>query len=105
MDRSLGLLSEREKWNVHGTAKLLYDQDLSGMEVVVYLEQECDELMVSTPRAQRNPYSGTLFTCVYYYYILNKENCHMGEWHKAYATVMLVLLSIDKRKPLTLPPL
>ena len=58
-----GMLSEREKQNVRETAKLSCDQDLSRMEVVVRSEQECEELMVSMPRAQRNPYiSGVLKT-------------------------------------------
>ena len=57
-DRSLGLLSECEKRNVCGRVKKSCDQDLSGMEVVICSEQECDELMVSVPRAQRNPYIG-----------------------------------------------
>ena len=62
-DRSSGLLSEHKKQNVCGTAKLSCDWDLSGMEVVVHSEQECEELMVSKPRAQRNPYiSGVLKT-------------------------------------------
>ena len=57
VDRSSGMSSEHEKQNVRGRAEQSCDRDSSGMEVVVYLEQKCDELMVSVSRAQRNPYT------------------------------------------------